>query len=183
VPWGIQGGLPSTPQGLWLNPDSPDHRYLGAIFSNEELVSGDVFSRASAGGGGYGDPLTRDTEAVLEDVIDNYVTPERAAKDYGVVVSFSDGDRTWVVDEVSTSELRHSIRSERSAWLDIDAESVARRYRAGELDALDCLRQHGVVLDWGTGELLKRTTEQTRTLMRKRAFEHWLGDSPGGGDL
>ncbi len=178
VPWGINGGLPSTPQGLWLNPDSPERRYLGAIFSNEELVSGDVFSRASAGGGGYGDPLDRITALVLEDVIDGYVSVERAAKDYGVVVietnvTESGGAERWAVDVEATARLRSDIRAERRRWLEVDAETVARRYRMGEVDTLDCLRQYGVILDWGSGELLARTTEQNRELMQRRAAEHW----------
>ncbi len=35
------------------------------------------------------------------------------------------------------------------------------------------IRQYGVVVDWGTGELLPRTTAQTRVLLHKRAAEHW----------
>ena len=38
-------------------------------------------------GAGFGDPLERDPEAVLEDVADGYVTVRRAALDYGVVVN------------------------------------------------------------------------------------------------
>ncbi len=174
VPWGLSGGLPSTPQGLWLNPESSDHRYLGAIFSNEELVAGDMFSRASAGGGGYGDPLDRPVQAVLDDVIDGYVTPRRAGVDYGVVVTqVREAPPEWQVDVTATDELREQIRTQRHAWLEMDAFAVARRYREGVIDALDCLRQYGVVLDWGTGELLPRTTEQTRELMRRRAAAHW----------
>ena len=37
-----------------------------------------------AGSGGYGDPKQRDPEAVREDVINEYVSEEAAARDYGV---------------------------------------------------------------------------------------------------
>ena len=40
------------------------------------------------GGGGYGDPFTRDPEAVLWDVIEGYVSVEAARRDYGVVVEY-----------------------------------------------------------------------------------------------
>ena len=43
-------------------------------------------------GGGYGDPLERKPELVLEDVIDDYVSIERAEKDYGVVIRALDPD-------------------------------------------------------------------------------------------
>jgi N-methylhydantoinase B len=37
-----------------------------------------------AGGGGYGDPAQRDPAALAEDIRNGYVTPEGAARDYGV---------------------------------------------------------------------------------------------------
>ena len=39
------------------------------------------------GGGGWGDPLERDPEAVRRDVRDEYVSIAGARADYGVVVS------------------------------------------------------------------------------------------------
>ncbi|TXK90225.1 hydantoinase B/oxoprolinase family protein, partial [Parageobacillus sp. SY1] len=92
VTWGIFGGLPSIPHGAILNPNTEKERYLGTIFSNVKIQKGDVFTRPSAGGGGLGDPLERDPKAVLEDVIDGYVTIERAEKDYGVVIKEIDKD-------------------------------------------------------------------------------------------
>jgi N-methylhydantoinase B len=49
-----------------------------------------------AGGGGFGDPMERDPEAVLADVLDGYVTPEAARETYGVVV---DEETETVVEE------------------------------------------------------------------------------------
>ena len=40
------------------------------------------------GGGGYGDPFTRDPEAVLWDVIEGYVSMEAAERDYGVAIRY-----------------------------------------------------------------------------------------------
>ena len=40
------------------------------------------------GGGGYGDPLARDPERVLDDVINGYVSIEAAQEIYGVVIHF-----------------------------------------------------------------------------------------------
>src|SRR5690606_29834178 len=92
VTWGLFGGLPSTPHGAWLNPEKETKQFLGAIFSNVAVKSGDSFTRPSAGGGGIGDPLKRDVQAVLEDVIDEYVSIERAEKDYGVVIREMDSE-------------------------------------------------------------------------------------------
>jgi N-methylhydantoinase B len=174
VAWGINGGLPSVPHGLWLNRDRPGERFLGAVFSNVSIVPGDTFTRPSAGGGGNGDPLERPPAAVLEDVIDGYVTIGRAAKDYGVVVREIDAELcAYEVDEAATGQERERIRTERQGWLEEDAESVAGRYRAGELDVLDLVRQYGVILDWGTGELLPRTTETFRAMLQRRTASSW----------
>ena len=48
--------------------------------------SGDSIQFHSAGGGGYGNPLKRDPEAVAADAFNGYVSVERAKEDYGVVV-------------------------------------------------------------------------------------------------
>ena len=79
VVWGIEGGLPSMPHGLTLKRAGTDtEEWLGSIFSDVPIGTGDVFSRPTAGGGGFGDPLERDPELVLEDVADDYVSIERA---------------------------------------------------------------------------------------------------------
>ncbi|MFT3660989.1 MAG: hydantoinase B/oxoprolinase family protein [Gordonia sp. (in: high G+C Gram-positive bacteria)] len=60
------------------------------------------------GGGGWGDPFTRDPEAVKRDVRDEYVSIEGAARDFGVVVQ-GDPQRApekLVVDEEATRALR-----------------------------------------------------------------------------
>lgn len=174
VAWGIAGGLPSLPHGVWLNRGTSRERFLGANFSNVAVTPGDRFERPSAGGGGFGDPLERDPAEVLEDVIDGYVTVERAARDYGVVVQEVDAelcDYRVVADE--TDVLRARQREERPRRLEEDPEQVAARYRNGELDVLDLVRHYGVILDWGSGELLPRTTEQYRALLRRRSAAHW----------
>ncbi len=169
VVWGIGGGLPSIPHGVWLNGE-----FLGAVFSNVDVKQGDVFTRPSAGGGGYGDPLARDPEAVKEDVADDYVSIERALKDYGVSIRELDADLAlYEVDAAATAAARAGIRAARKGWLSEPAEGIAARYRAGELDAMDCLRQHGVILDWGTGALFPNTTVTFREMLHRRAVPHW----------
>lgn len=174
VTWGIEGGLPSIPQGVWLNRGTPDEQYLGALFSNVPVGPGDTFERPSAGGGGFGDALERDPKAVLEDVIDGYVSVGRAAKDYGVVIRPVDPEiDEYELDEEETAKLREELRSTRLDKLAESPESVAERYNAGDLDQLDLVRHYGVILDWATGELLPTTTQQYREQMTKRSSSHW----------
>jgi N-methylhydantoinase B len=174
VTWGIAGGLPSVPHGVWLNAGTDGERFLGANFSGVAVKPGDRFERPSAGGGGLGDPLERAPEEVLEDVIDGYVSIRRAERDYGVVVREVDAELSeYELDAEATAAARARERGLRAARLEEDPEEVARRHRNGELDTLDLVRHYGVILDWGTGELLPRTTEQYRGLLRRRSAAHW----------
>ena len=174
IAWGIEGGLPSLPHGVWLNPGTDKARFLGAAFSNVAIEPGDMFTRPSAGGGGYGDPLERDPASVCEDVAEGYVSIERALKDYGVVVRVVDADLAeYAVDLEATASGRARIAGARVGWLAEDPEQVAKRYRDGDLDVLDLVRHYGVILDWGTGELLPKTTETFRAMVQRRAASHW----------
>ncbi len=65
------------------------------------------------------------------------------------------------------------MRAQRRGWLAEDAADVARRYRDGELGALDLVRRYGVIVDWGTGELFERTTAEFRAMLARRAVPHW----------
>jgi len=65
------------------------------------------------GGGGYGDPFARDPELVRQDVIAGYVSPDAAARDYGVALRFTGENNElvrmpeeWAIDEEQTAKLR-----------------------------------------------------------------------------
>lgn len=174
VTWGINGGLPSVPHGVWVNKGTSGEQYLGATFSNITVRSGDTFTRPSAGGGGFGDPLERDTEEVLEDVIDGYVSVDRAECDYGVVIKVNDPDiDDYEIDNELTAKAREWIRTHRQEWLRTPPEDVAKQYQGGTLGVLDVIRRYGVVLDWGTGELLPTSTQQYRDSLQRRSSDHW----------
>jgi N-methylhydantoinase B len=175
IVWGIEGGLPSMPHGLSIKRAGADREdWLGSVFSDVPIGSGDVFSRPTAGGGGFGDPLERDPALVLEDVIDDYVSIERAAKDYGVVIRAIDPEIcAYQIDEAATRKAREKIRTERGGWLAADPEEVAADYRAGKIDKLDVVRRYAVVLDWDSGALLPVSTGQFREMFHKRSAAAW----------
>ena len=77
----------------------------------EKLKRGDVFRHEMSGGGGYGDPLERDPEGVLRDVIEEKVTREHAEREYGVVFVKSEGVDAWTLDLSATERLREQMRS------------------------------------------------------------------------
>jgi N-methylhydantoinase B len=180
IAFGIKGGLPSNPHGLWLRrPGENQPSWLGAVFSDVPTPAGSEYSRIAGGGGGLGDPLERDPKLVAEDVMDDYVSLERARIDYGVVLKVVDKELAeYSVDWEATKAERARIRAERRRWLDEDADSVAARYRKGELSDFDLVRRYGVIVDWGTGEVLPRTTAEFRRMLKRRTAAHWQDDTP-----
>ena len=74
------------------------------------IRAGDVLRVWTSGGGGYGDPLERPAEVVLEDVLDGRVSVDGAARDYGAVIG-ADGS----LDSPATDTLRARLRAERGS--------------------------------------------------------------------
>lgn len=174
ITWGIMGGLPSIPQGAILYPDTEREQFLGTIFSNVPLKKGDSFTRPSAGGGGLGDPLERDVNAVLEDVIDGYVSIERAKKDYGVVITEINRDLDlFEIDFEATKKEREYIRKNRKVWLSVNPFEVEKMYKNGEINQLDVIRRYGVIIDYTTNQVLIKSTEQYRETIIKRSMAYW----------
>jgi N-methylhydantoinase B/oxoprolinase/acetone carboxylase alpha subunit len=86
----VIGGLDD--KGAWRSP----------LLSAYPFGRKEVFMFESTGGGGWGDPLLRPVDDVLNDVLDEYISIECAAKEYGVVVD----QRTLKVDETATASKR-----------------------------------------------------------------------------
>ena len=88
APWGIHGGKDALPNAIRVERAdgtvvAPPNGKIGNI----SLEPGDVVVVHSGGGGGYGDPHLRARKAVIEDVRRGYVSPESAAKDYGLTAA------------------------------------------------------------------------------------------------
>ena len=62
----------------------PNERRLGGLVDGEPVQAGQVVRVETTGGGGWGDPLEREPELVLRDVIEGKVSPAAARDDYGV---------------------------------------------------------------------------------------------------
>jgi N-methylhydantoinase B len=111
-PFGLYGGSPGQPSENYLNPET-DTRLLPSKLTIT-IRKGDVFRHVLAGGGGWGDPLERDAQAVLRDVRNEFLSAERARADYGVIVD----TQTWRVDAAATDRLRAEIRAARG-WHEV----------------------------------------------------------------
>jgi N-methylhydantoinase B len=108
-PYGLCGGAPGAPSSNVLNPDGAAASLPALPMRAIPLRRGDVFRHTMAGGGGYGDPLARDVRAVLEDVLDDKVSPGHARAAYGVVLA----PDSAAVDAEATAALRARMRAAR----------------------------------------------------------------------
>ena len=110
-PHGLFGGRPGSSSWNYVNPGRSD-RVLPVLMTEvEKLRRGDVFRHEMSGGGGYGDPLERDPESVLRDVVEEKVTREHAERAYGVVLAKSGDGGAWVLDLAATKRLRGQMRA------------------------------------------------------------------------
>ncbi len=101
-PYGLAGGKSGTPSFNILNPGA-DQKILPVLpRESTELKKGDSVRHIQPGAGGYGDPLMRDPQLVLEDVRDEKLSINYVKREYGVVIDA----RTMTVNEPATRRLR-----------------------------------------------------------------------------
>ena len=68
------------------------------------MGAGDIVRIETSGGGGYGDPVMRDPEAVLRDIKDETLTLEQAERRFGVITT-TKGD----IDPEATARRREEL--------------------------------------------------------------------------
>lgn len=108
--YGLFGGGQGASSWNTINPDRENRTLPVLLMQPVELKRGDVFRHVTAGGGGYGDPLERDPQHVLRDVIEEKVTISHAEQSYAVVIRPGNPP---TIDEEATIECRNPARSTR----------------------------------------------------------------------
>ena len=110
TPFGISGGLNGGGSMLIINKGTKREFNAGMYATGVELKAGDRIYYSSAGGGGFGDPLEREPELVLNDVMDEWLTVEAARNFYGVVVEVIDAEACqYRIDHKATEALRGEL--------------------------------------------------------------------------
>ncbi len=113
-PRGVIGGLPGTAGETWLIQDDAQPERLPNVAHVTIDVGQRIRGRDSAGGG-YGDPLDREPERVLVDVLEGWETRQKAEDVYGVVFTGEIDDETLAIDAVATATRRDELRAARAA--------------------------------------------------------------------
>jgi N-methylhydantoinase B len=103
APPGAFGGGDGTPGAVAYREAASDEEFeLPSKFQSRWGQRGDVIRTISPCGGGFGYPLERDPQRVLDDVLDEHVSLDSAREQYGVVIDLP----RRRVDEEATSRLR-----------------------------------------------------------------------------
>ena len=99
---GIAGGQPGSPDACLISAGTEREVEVAPSVAEVRMETGDRLVYRFGGGGGWGDPLARDPDAVLDDVWDEYVSVGAARDEYGVVITGSLEDLTLAVDREAT---------------------------------------------------------------------------------
>jgi N-methylhydantoinase B len=86
-PFGVTGGGPAKCNAFFYETDAGERTPpLVSKITDVKIHQGQKVRLETPGGGGFGDPLTRDPDLVRKDVALGYVSRESASADYGVVI-------------------------------------------------------------------------------------------------
>ena len=123
--WGIAGGKAGGLSRFIRNPGRDNAFDL----RNTDIVTidpGDIIHVTCGGAGGWGDPLQRDPEAVLRDVLRGWVSCDHAQQEYGVIIS----DRK--LDEEATEACRKARSNDGGAGKEASFYHVGKAQQAFE---------------------------------------------------
>jgi N-methylhydantoinase B len=85
LPWGMAGGLPGSRNYVKVLHNDGREVVFGKT-ARYRLERGEVARLVTGTGGGYGDPQDRPVDKVLDDLKNEYITPQQALNEYGVEV-------------------------------------------------------------------------------------------------
>jgi N-methylhydantoinase B len=103
-PWGFAGGADGCPSALVQIDARGERTELPSKVPYRKAKAGDRLIYYGPSGGGYGDPLARSPQSVLDNVTDGLFSPDLAREQYGVMII---GDH---VDLKATEALRARMR-------------------------------------------------------------------------
>jgi N-methylhydantoinase B len=116
APWGLWGGKRGgRPDRLVRKAGENEWSSVNANWYQVPAESRVIIR--SAGGGGWGDPLERDPQRVIDDIRDGMVSIEGAKSEYGVVakVDGKGGLDAIQLDIEATTRLRQEMRKAHAA--------------------------------------------------------------------
>jgi len=150
-PFGVRGAGPAASVRVSIRRDAEETELAtpGKV-TGHAISAGDTVIMESAGGGGYGDPLTREPERVRQDVLAGYVSTARARLGYGVVLA-PDGE----VDARATLAERARLAAARRRFPVVHDERDPYEGRRGKHRVLRLAPRLAHALRLETGDLVE----------------------------
>src|ERR1700687_4823535 len=102
---GLNGAKAGQPFCVTIDAEGEGYD-LGGLVDGEPVLKGQVVRVVTTGGGGWGDPLQRELELVLRDVVEGRVSLASAETDYGAVFKDTGPADQPVIDEAATRQRR-----------------------------------------------------------------------------
>jgi len=107
-PWGLWGGMNGSYSECFVKKPG-DNDFKPNYGFRTPLPADSVMSTFTGGGGGWGDPLEREIGRVQNDVREEFVSRDAAAKFYGVVFK-----EDLSIDEAATAAQRAQLKAQRA---------------------------------------------------------------------
>lgn len=110
LPKGAEGGLEGHCSAAWKYTlkKGEESKVELSPFAEPTILEGEAIVSESSSGGGYGDPLNRDQEAVRQEVRKGWTSLEKAYDIYGVAVGTE--TEQYTVDYEATRKRREKLR-------------------------------------------------------------------------
>jgi N-methylhydantoinase B len=109
-PWGLWGGRSPVESKKFLATNGDEEYQEVVAVRRTPVTAGGRILTTGSGGAGWGDPLERSAEVVLEDVLDGHVSRDAAFEDYGVVLT----GKPLVIDVDATKQRRVELAESRA---------------------------------------------------------------------
>jgi N-methylhydantoinase B len=169
-PYGVRGGWTGAPNRFTVRRDDTEIEPspLPGKVTGFALRAGDVVVERTAGGGGYGDPVERDAQAVVRDVCFGYVSAASAQAAYGITLR--DGNE----DPEATKTLRVRLRAQR---VELRAILLDAEERAGSRLTLRIAPSVAQQLGVSDGHLVEVARDDGPSLL---GWAHIAADVPEG---
>ena len=117
--YGVNGGKAGKPFVVTIDPAGADERRLGGLVDGAAVRAGEIVRVETTGGGGWGDPLEREVDLVVRDVLQGKISTQAAREDYGVVLAGTGSASGVSADANATAALRDRMRKARSSPLPV----------------------------------------------------------------
>ncbi|MBM3361098.1 MAG: hydantoinase B/oxoprolinase family protein [Betaproteobacteria bacterium] len=120
APFGVLGGKAGQPNRVeFVTAGKTWTPQMRSKEDKRSLQSGDTLRANSPGGGGYGDPLERDLDAVERDLNAAYISRATAERDYGAVIAAESrpaaGTPLYTIDKAASEKRRSEMHAGKAA--------------------------------------------------------------------